>query len=122
MILDTHVVMWWMLGSPQLPAEAVDAIARRDTLFVSVASIWEFEIKVAAGRLPKGVDLRETATALELDYLPIDVDDAIAAGRLPAHHGDPFDRMIIAQARRRELTIVTHDRVFERYAVPILWV
>lgn len=95
---------------------------RHRTARHSVASIWEFEIKVAAGRLPKGVDLREAATALELDYLPIDVDDAIAAGRLPAHHGDPFDRMIIAQARRRELTIVTHDRVFERYAVPILWV
>ncbi|WP_159730021.1 type II toxin-antitoxin system VapC family toxin [Methylosinus sp. Ce-a6] len=122
MILDTHVVLWWMLGEPRLPPEAVETIAEKQMLFVSVASVWEFEIKSASGRLPGNLDFLEAVAALRCELLSIEAKDAVAAARLPPHHGDPFDRMIIAQARRRELTIVTHDRAFERYATPILWV
>ena len=111
-----------MLGEPRLPPEAVETIAKRQMLFVSVASVWEFEIKSASGRFPGNVDLLEAVAALRCELLSVEAKDAVAAARLPPHHGDPFDRMIIAQARRRDPTIATHDRAFERYATPILWV
>ncbi len=87
----------------------------------SIVSIWELQIKLATGKMdidmPNWAMLRDTGA---LEILSVTVEDAVAAAALPPHHRDPFDRMIIAQAARRGLTIVSRDRVFEAYRAPML--
>ncbi len=87
----------------------------------SLAQLWEIEIKIAAGRMPRISDFATEIAALGLNLLLIEPADAIRAARLPRQHGVPFDRMLIAQAQARDLTIVTHDRAFASYSVPVIW-
>jgi PIN domain nuclease of toxin-antitoxin system len=96
-----------------------DPISRQREV-VSAASIWEAEIKVQLGKLELEVDLAAGSLAHGFEALPITFDHARAAGRLPPHHGDPFDRMLVAQAQLEGLTIVTRDPVFDRYPVAVL--
>ncbi len=123
LLVDTHVLIWTLAGAGTLSKPACDALEGADnTLFLSVATIWEAEIKAALRKLP--LPPRFLDLALEMasgGVIGIDVQDAVSAARLPRHHGDPFDRMLIAHAKRHDLTIVTHDRIFERYGVPVLW-
>ena len=120
LLIDTHVLIWWAHAEP-LAADAHNAIGDPDSdVLVSVASIWEAEIKVAAGRLRLGRELADEATAHGFGSLDIRVEHAVAAARLPSHHGDPFDRMLVAQAQLEGLTIVTRDPVFSRYQVALL--
>ncbi|MBI1866899.1 MAG: type II toxin-antitoxin system VapC family toxin [Methylocystis sp.] len=123
LLVDTHVLIWTLDGAADLSNSARDALEKEDnTLFVSVATVWEAEIKAALRKLPLPGRFMELTRALASGGLiAIDTDDAVTAARLPLHHGDPFDRMLIAHALRHELTIVTHDRVFGRYAVPVMW-
>ena len=88
--------------------------------FVSSATIWEVEIKRAAGKLQAPPDLGDVALRHGFDTLDITFEHARRAGRLPAHHTDPFDRMIVAQALAEGLTIVTADRQIARYPAPTL--
>lgn len=87
---------------------------------VSAASVWEIEIKRATGRLDAPADLSEMVDAAGFERLPISFEHARAAGRLPPHHGDPFDRVLIAQAQLEGLTLATADRAIEAYAVVTL--
>jgi PIN domain nuclease of toxin-antitoxin system len=87
---------------------------------VSVASAWELAIKKSSGKLEAPNDLREQVVRHEFEFLPIGVEHAVAAGALPLIHRDPFDRMLIAQAAIEGLTIVTRDRRFLEYGVPVL--
>jgi PIN domain nuclease of toxin-antitoxin system len=120
LLLDTHVLIWWSGGKPVARA-AADAIASpRNEVMVSVASIWEAEIKAATGKLALDADLETEPAAHGFASLPISARHAVTAARLPSHHGDPFDRMLVAQAQLEELTIVTRDPVFERYGVAVL--
>jgi PIN domain nuclease of toxin-antitoxin system len=121
LLLDTHVVLWWLQNSPRLGA-ARRAITEADTVFVSAASAWEVAVKIALGRLQLPADFAEGVEKSQMRELPIRFPHAAEAGSLPAHHTDPFDRMLVAQARREGLTLVTHDRLLEPYEVPILWV
>jgi PIN domain nuclease of toxin-antitoxin system len=122
LLLDTHVVLWWRQANARLGAEAVGAIRRADVVYVSAASVWEVAIKRALGkvRLPG----RFTDGVAESGFLPLPIGmaHAEAAGALPPHHTDPFDRMLVAQARLEHLTVVTHDRAFAPYGGPIVWV
>jgi PIN domain nuclease of toxin-antitoxin system len=121
LLLDTHILLWWLANDPVLPAGAADAIAAADnTVVVSAASAWEIAIKKAAGRLEAPDDLEDALNANEFDTLPITVSHAIAAGMLPPHHSDPFDRMLIAQAQNEQLVLVSVDRRFRAYAVELL--
>ena len=120
-LLDTHVFIWWRQDAPRLRAEARDAIARADLVYVSAASAWEAALKVALGKLRIPGPFEEAVSDSHFTKLPIDFDHAAAAAELPAHHTDPFDRMLIAQARLEGLTIVTHDRNFGPYDVPLIW-
>lgn len=121
LLLDTHILLWWLAADPLLPAGAADAIASADnTVAVSAASAWEVAIKKAAGRLDAPDDLEDALEANELDKLPITVAHALAAGVLPDHHSDPFDRMLIAQARTEHLVLVSVDRRFRDYEVELL--
>ena len=123
LLLDTHVFLWWMVGAPQLQSGARAAIADQgNVVFVSAASAWEIAIKVALRKFEIPIEefTRELAESA-FSELPISVADALAAGALPPHHRDPFDRMLVAQAQANSLTLVTRDRALEPYDVPILW-
>ena len=120
-LLDTHILLWWLADDPSLPVLAADAIANPDVdVIVSAASAWEIAIKRAAGRLEAPDDLLGALHANNFDSLSITVAHALAAGRLPEHHSDPFDRVLIAQARTDGLTLITVDDRFPEYDVDLL--
>lgn len=123
LLLDSHVLLWWLMDDPQLGAAARTAITQPQGLVhVSAASLWEIEIKAALGKLDLGgADLLAELEDNQFLELPIAGRHAIAAARLPRHHGDPFDRLLAAQAQLEQLTLVTHDRVFADYGVTALW-
>jgi PIN domain nuclease of toxin-antitoxin system len=101
--------------------EARNAIgAPENVVAVSAASVWEVSIKSAAGRLKITDDFLEKVESSHLLPLPVTAEHAWAAGQLPRHHGDPFDRVIVAQAQLEGLTIVTRDPQLARYQVAIL--
>lgn len=120
-LLDTHIVLWWLAGDPALPAKARGVIADPDTVVaVSAASAWEIAIKRAKGRLEVPDDFGGALRENAFDSLAITVEHALAAGALPDHHADPFDRMLVAQAQLEDLTLVTVDHRFSDYAVDVL--
>ena len=121
LLLDTHVFLWWRSDSRKLNATARREIAGADVVFVSAATAWEAAIKIALGRLQIPDTIEAGVAASGFEKLPIGFPHAEAAARLPAHHADPFDRMLVAQAQIEELTLVTHDRRLERYEVDLLW-
>jgi PIN domain nuclease of toxin-antitoxin system len=121
LLLDTHIFLWWR-GEPSRLIPAVRSrIATADLVFVSVASAWEVAIKVALGRLDLPDTMEAGVLASGFEKLLITFSHAARAAALPPHHGDPFDRMLIAQAQAEGLTLVTRDRRLEPYAVEILW-
>ncbi len=120
LLLDTHVFLWWRMDSRRLRAPARSAIAGADVVFVSAASAWEAAIKVALGRLRIPEPLEAGVIDSGFERLPIGFAHAELAAALPAHHADPFDRMLVAQARLEGLTLVTGDRRLERYEIDLL--
>jgi PIN domain nuclease of toxin-antitoxin system len=121
LLLDTHILPWWLADDTLLPAAARDAVVSPDnSIVISAATAWEIAIKKAAGRLDSPDDLIEAVDANDFDTLPITAAHALSAGSLPAHHSDPFDRMLIAQARTEGLTLVSVDSRFARYDVELL--
>lgn len=100
----------------------MQAISEAETVFVSAASAWEVAIKVALGKLRIPGPFESAVWESRFDELPITFGHASAVTALTPHHRDPFDRMLIAQAMAEHLTIVTHDRRFEPYGIPIIWV
>lgn len=115
-------MLWWGDDPRRVAAAARVAIADPDNqAYFSAASVWEIAIKAALRRLPAKPDY---AAAIRTDnFLPLDITvaHAEAAGALPLHHRDPFDRMLVAQAQLEGLVIVSHDRRLAPYDVPILW-
>lgn len=122
LLLDTHILIWWLADDPALPAAAGAVIENRSSeVFVSAASIWEIGIKCALGRLDFPMDRVDDVLA-DAGFTPlgIDVAHAVRAGALPPHHQDPFDRMLVAQAQHEGLTIVSADPKIRLYAVAVL--
>ena len=122
LLLDTHVYLLWLADDASLAEEARLAIAdTRSVVHVSAASLWEASIKEALGRLDLGgSDLAEEIAANGFVELPVTAAHAGAAAHLPPHHADPFDRMLVAQARHEGLTLVTSDDRLSAYDVPLL--
>ena len=121
LLLDTHVLIWWLEGGERLSSRARAAITSASTeVNVSPASVWEASIKHAKGRLLVPPDLSYFVREERFVELPILLEHGELAGALPAHHTDPFDRILIAQAKVEGLTIVTRDPSFEAYGVPLL--
>jgi PIN domain nuclease of toxin-antitoxin system len=121
LLLDTHILLWWLSDDPFLPTAAREAIASSESeVLVSAATAWEIAIKQAAGRLEAPADLLEAVEANDFETLPITAAHALAAGALPPHHSDPFDRMLIAQARAESLTLISVDNRFPQYHVDLL--
>ena len=124
LLLDTHVLIWWMQGSRRIGPRAKAAMFEDEArLWLSAASVWEMAIKAAIGRLSLDAPLEKSVPFLSkqgVRSLPISVGHALAAGDLPAHHADPFDRMLIAQAQCDDLVLVTVDPAMEAYDVRTL--
>lgn len=121
LLLDTHVLLWWLDDPASLEAPARRLIADpRNRVFVSAAVAWEIAIKRQLGKLEAPDDLETVLQEERIQHLPITIRHALAVAELPAIHGDPFDRIQIAQARLQSLTIVTRDATIPRYDVPCL--
>lgn len=121
LLLDTHALLWWLADDPSLAAKARRAVADGgNTVFLSAVVVWEMRIKQSLGKLEVPVQLREVLDRQRFVPLPITVDHAHAIAALPPIHRDPFDRLLVAQARSERLTIVTRDRNIPRYGVAVL--
>ena len=121
LLLDTHILLWWLADDPLLPTAAREAISSPESeVLVSAASVLEIAIKQAGGRIDAPDDLLEAVEANDFGTLPITAAHALAAGTLPPHHSDPFDRMLIAQARSETLTLISVDNRFPLYDVELL--
>lgn len=121
-MLDTCALLWWQADDPRLSAAARRLIAAAPEAFVSAASAWEIAIKSNLGKLRIPEPVSTALPSYGFIELPITVAHAEQAGALPLHHKDPFDRMLIAQARHEELVLVTGDRSFGAYDVEIFWI
>jgi PIN domain nuclease of toxin-antitoxin system len=120
LLLDTHVILWWLDDSPELAGEVKDLLDTEPSVFISAVSPWEIAIKQELGKLPGPADLAERVRDTQFSALPITAGHGVRAGRLPLHHRDPFDRVLIAQAQTEGLTLATRDAQFAKYEVPVL--
>ena len=121
LLLDTHVFLWWKVNDSRLVDPAKTAIVNAALVMVSAASAWEMAIKSQLGKLALSEDISKGVEESGFEKLTISFEHATEVANLPQHHKDPFDRMLVAQARVERLTLVTHDRLLEAYPVPILW-
>nr|WP_211113429.1 type II toxin-antitoxin system VapC family toxin [Azospirillum endophyticum] len=122
MLLDSHVLLWLAADDPKLGPTVRMVIADgSSTVLASIASLWELTIKVGLGKLTLPAGFHRLLAENGLTILPIDVRHIDRLDRLPRHHGDPFDRMLIAQAQADGLTLVSADRTIRLYDVPVLW-
>ena len=120
LLLDTHVALWAITDNPKLPQKARDLITSpKSTVWVSVASVWEIAIKHGLGRGDMPVSSQDAARYFQESgyrFLPIEAEHAIAVAELPAHHHDPFDRILVAQALVEPMRLMTHDQQVARYS------
>lgn len=123
-LLDAHVFLWAKTEPHEIRKTALAEIENKEnTLFVSLAALWELAIKATSGKLPAFAQmiangpgpLAQALVESDFEILPIALEHALAAAQLPPHHGDPFDRVMIAQAIMENLTIITRDGYFSRY-------
>ncbi|MCA1599041.1 MAG: type II toxin-antitoxin system VapC family toxin [Chloroflexi bacterium] len=124
LLLDTHILLWWLNDDPRLSIQADALIAdQANEVFVSPLSLWEIAIKSRLGKLRADVD-EVWWTALESGCtpLPFTLEHAAEVARLPDHHHDPFDRALVAQARAEPMRLITHDKVVAAYGESVLLV
>ena len=125
-LLDTHALIWWLFDDPKLPAAARDAIRDPDhEILVSPVSAWEVAARHRLGKLAEAGDLADRfddyVAAARFRELPVSIAHALAAGRLPGPHKDPFDRMLIAQAQSERIPVVSGDPVFPDHGAKVIW-
>ena len=116
-----HVLLWWLADDARLSVDARAAIGDASAqVYVSAASAWEVAIKAGLGKLTAPDDLNEQLAANSFTPLDVSVVHALAVRHLPAHHRDPFDRLLVVQAQAEGLTLVTADKQMKPYDVPLL--
>jgi PIN domain nuclease of toxin-antitoxin system len=125
-LLDTHVLLWWIISDKRLSTKSKALIrSRRNRIYWSVASSWEISIKYALGRLsfdePPEDLLTSELNRNHIETLPILNEHAFLAGQLPVHHKDPFDRMLVAQAHIESLGLISNDSKYQLYDVDVFW-
>lgn len=122
LLLDTHVWLWWQADDTRLGTESRRLIQRASEVRFSAVSAWEIAIKAGLGKLqlPKGADVGAALAESGFVALPVDIEHAEDVRRLPDLHRDPFDRMLVAQARIEGLTMVTADRQLAAYGIPVI--
>lgn len=126
LLLDTHTFLWLIHDDPRLSPVAAAKIANPETrVFVSVVSAWEIVIKQRTGKIALRAPISEwwdrVVGRLGLEVLNVTVDDVLAVEPLPLHHRDPFDRLLIAQAIRHNLPLVTADTAISAYPIERIW-
>jgi len=121
LLLDTHVLLWWLDDNPGLSLRARTVIADGNNLvFVSAAVIWEIQIKHALGKLKIPKNFRNVLDQQGFELLDITVEHAYAVGKLPLYHRDPFDRILVAQAKLENMTLVSRDKRIKKYKIPLI--
>ncbi len=126
LLLDTHALLWWLIGEEALSPVAREAIADpANEIFVSAASAWEIATKYRIGRLPEATliaaDIRGTIAEQGFAELPITIHHGQIAGSLPGIHKDPFDRMLVAQSLTADMAIISNDEILGAYGIARLW-
>lgn len=123
-LLDTHILLWWLSDDKRLPKEAEKIIKDDDNqVYVSAASIWEVAIKAALGQIKADpFAIQEAIAPSGFLELPVTGTHAAQVSRLPHHHRDPFDRMLVAQSLVEPMRLLTTDRLLARYGETILFV
>lgn len=126
LLLDTHVALWAIADSPRLSQRARDMIeSPRAMIWISAATIWEIAIKHSLGRGDMPISAENALryfTASGYRFLAIEPEHAVAAGTLPTHHADPFDRLLLAQALTEPMRLLTHDATVARYSDTVILV
>jgi PIN domain nuclease of toxin-antitoxin system len=120
LLLDTHAILWWLAGADLHPEAHALIEDGSNLVAVSAASVWEVAIKRELGKLKAPKEFARAVVAGGFEPLAISPEHAELAGGLPAHHRDPFDRMLVAQATIEDLVIVSRDAQFDHYAVRTL--
>jgi PIN domain nuclease of toxin-antitoxin system len=122
LLLDTHVWLWWQADDARLGVQTRLLLQRASEVRFSAASAWEIAIKVAIGKLtlPANADIGSELTHSGFIALPVEIEHADAVRQLPTLHSDPFDRLLLAQARVEGLTFVTADRQLAAYGITVL--
>ena len=126
LLLDTHTFIWWASESEKLsPRVRLLLNDPQNDLYLSTASIWEMQIKFQLGKLtrhePLADSIKKQQTENALHILSVTLEHALALEHLPLHHKDPFDRMLVAQAKTEDLVLVTHDSQLAKYPIKTLW-
>lgn len=126
LLLDTHTFIWWDSEPSKLPPRVLALCQdRQNDLWFSVASIWEMQIKLQLGKLQLTLPLKEIIGSQQrtngIELLPITFEHVLALESLPAHHKDPFDRLLVAQAIVEDALLVSADPNIARYAVRVVW-
>ena len=128
LLLDTHTLLWLVDGNPNLSTGAQAALCdSANALFLSVASVWELSIKTSRTNPQLTLNdplvqyIAKWTAAYQIQVLPIDLSHALHVAGLPKRHADPFDRLLISQAQVEAMTLVSADRKFALYSVPVLW-
>lgn len=124
-LLDTQAFLWGVAGDPRMSRTAREIFVGPSTLSISIAAIWEMLIKVQIGKLklprPAGPFILSKLSENKVEILPIELDHLLAYEKLPPHHRDPFDRILIAQSIKEDWPIITSDRDFAKYPVRVIW-
>jgi len=125
LLLDTHIFIWWADQPEKLSTAALSALEdEANELLLSVASVWEMQIKIQLGKLKLSLPLKELIKSQqetnELTLLPVALTHVLALDALPLHHKDPFDRLLIAQSTEEDLTLVSADSQFSAYPAKLL--
>jgi len=121
MLIDTHALLWFLAGDRKRIGDAPRSRIEAEGTTFSAASIWEISIEAALGKLDAPRDLPARIEQLGFELLPVDAEHAWQVRFLPRHHGDPFDRLLIAQAQVERLAILTADPSFDAYDVTVVW-
>lgn len=126
LLLDTHTLLWMFAAPDRLGEQAAEAVVNvENALSVSAGSLWEIAIKIGIGKLELGQDwsrrLDRRMSQGNITVLPIGIRHCARVSKLPHHHRDPFDRLIIAQSLAEKLPVVSRDEHFDRYGVKRLW-
>ncbi len=125
LLLDTHVFLWLVQQEPIPPRVLMQLENSSNELYISVVTPWEMQVKVGAGKLsltgPAGSIVQKQLADSSMSLLPITLDHIDTLSRLPNHHRDPFDRLLVAQAIHDGLTLVSSDQAIAQYAAPVLW-
>ena len=115
LLLDSHIILWWLADDPRLSKRARRLITHADNAYVSAATTWELALKASLGKLKMPEGFVETVEEEGFTHLPVEPEHAMAVRDLPWYHRDPFDRLLIAQAKVENLTLITAEKLLAQY-------